>query len=510
MDEQFELRGDFTPTELDASGITLVAPGLSGSGTCLAKRQFGETRDFTGEKSELDEAIDEAGAEDRHTLVIEAPTPVVNPTSGVRSVGEVADDELLLQVPLAPDETAVVMYVDEAGLVSFHYPGQTSPTEPVLPSRAFNAGQQLQFHLKLRDGASAASSGSRGWIAKATSKIIKILVVKVFPDQVGSFAAKRVQAWERKRRIHQGLHDGTWAQVLDPTPTPAHDLAKYAGKRSLLLVHGTTSTTAGAFAGLAANPALQKQLSSMYEDRILGFNHHTMSVSVAENVCQFYEALKAHPGKYTFDIVCHSRGGLVARALAHLADQNVATLLRRAWQRPGDVQVDIGRIVFVATPNAGTALAEPERIPDFVDRIANYVNMLPDATLTIASGALLSLAGSVAEAALPRVPGLADQAPDSPLQKMLDPQERGFDGFHAFTSNYEPSGDLLGMIKDGVVDRIFRDTQNDLVVPTEGVANTPYFELPATRCFAFAPERSVHHSSFFKQPEMSHIAKWLA
>lgn len=509
MQEDFSLVGDFTPTQLDQSGITLVAPGLSGSGTWLARRVAGETREFTGEKSELDRAIAEAGAEDRHTLVIDAPTPPSAARGGGRAAGDVADDEMLLQVPLASDEAAVVMYIDEAGLVSFHYAQAPEAAAAVLPSRAVGADRQLRFRLQLRTGVSRQPGASRGWIAKATSKIIKVLVVKVFPDQVGGFAARRVQVWEQKQRAFVGLHGGSWAQLLDPTPTPLGSLAPYQGRRSLLLIHGTTSTTAGAFAGLATQGALLDRLHAMYGGRVLGFNHHTLSVPVAENLRQFFGALAASPGEYAFDIVCHSRGGLVARALAHLTDEQVGKLTGTAWQRPVGVKLNIGRIVFVATPNAGTALAEPQRIPGFVDRLANYVNMLPDATLTIASGALLSLAGAVAEVALPRLPGLADQVPGSPLQQMLAPPAGGAERFHAFSSDYEPQGDLASMVKDGVVDRIFGSERNDLVVPSDGVATTPYFALPPVRCVVFPPERSVHHSAFFGQPEVVRIADWL-
>lgn len=509
MKEDFTLVGDLTPTQLDQSGITLVAPGLLGSGMWHAKRMAGETREFTGEKSELDRAIDEAGAEDRHTLVIDAPTPVPASRGGGRGASDVADDEMMLQVPLAKDEAAVVMYIDEAGLVSFHYAQAPEAATAVLPSRALGADQQLRFRLQLRTGISKKPGESRAWIAKLTSKIIKVLVVKVFPDQVGSFVARRVQVWEQKHRAFEGLHGGTWAQLLNPTPTPVVSLAPYQGRRSLLLIHGTTSTTAGAFSGLATQPALLGRLYAMYEGRVLGFNHHTMSVPVAENVRQFFDALAVSQGEYAFDIICHSRGGLLARALAHLTDESISKLIGTEWQRPAGVKLTIGRIVFVATPNAGTPLAEPQRIPEFVDRIANYVNMLPDAALTIASGALLSLAGAAAEVALPRLPGIADQAPGSLLLQMLAPPPGGSDRFNAFSSDYEPQGDLVDVIKDGVVDRIFCNAKNDLVVPSDGVATTPYFALPKERTVAFSSERSVHHSAFFVQPEMLQIEHWL-
>lgn len=509
MFEDFTLIGDFTPTQLDQSGITLVAPGLYGSGTWHAQRAVGETRAFTGEQSELDRAIAESGAEDRHTLVLDAPTPVV--TGGrVRSTGDVADDEMLLQVPLAKDEAAFVLYLDEAGIVSFHYKEERTAAAPALPTRAFGAAQQAQFRLPLRTSVSRRPRESRALFSRLASKVIKVLVVQVFPDQVGAFAARRVQAWEAKYRSFEGLHGGDWGQLLDPRPTAVDDLARFAGRRSLLLLHGTTSTTAGAFAGLAQSPALLDRLSALYEGRVLGFNHHTMSVAVADNVRQFHAALAAAPGDYTFDVICHSRGGLVARALAHLSDDAVDVLTGTPWQRPRHLRLTIGRIVFVATPNAGTALADPKGIPGLVERLTNYVNMLPDATLTIASGALLSLAGATAEVALPRLPGLADQAPGSPLQQRLAPPPGSANRFYAFCADYEPESDLVSVVKHATMDRIFAAEDNDLVVPTSGVAHTPYFDVPAEHTVLFESARRVHHCAFFRQPEVARIGEWLA
>ena len=80
--------------------------------------------------------------------------------------------------------------------------------------------------------------------------------------------------------------------------------------------------------------------------------------------------------------------------------------------------------------------------------------------------------------------------------------------FYAFSSNYEPEGDLVSAVKDGVVERLFGHAKNDLVVPSEGVAKTPYFFLPETRSFVFLHERCVHHSAFFIQPEMSRCVEW--
>lgn len=508
MQEDFSLKADISPIELDQSGITLVAPGLIGNGTWYSRRVSGETRDATGEQDELDRSLAEADLDDRHTLVIEAPTPPAA-TGGGRAAGGVADDELLLQVPTAKNEAALAIYIDEAGIISFHYPKTSTDATAALPSRAFGAGHLQRFRIPLRPGKSKRPTEGRGMVGRIVAKIIKVVVVKLLPDETGAFVSRRVKAWEDKHRVFQGLHGGTWQQLLDPTPRPFTDLGSLAGKKALLFVHGTTSSTAGAFGALRNNPALLDRLYRAYENRVIGFNHHTMSDSVGENVRQFYSAFESTPGHYSFDIVCHSRGGLVARALTHLPHSALARMLAQTWERPSDVKLTIDRIIFVATPNGGTQLAEPTRIPQFAERLTNYVNMLPDSAVVIASGALLSIAAALAEVALPRLPGLADQAPQSPLLSDLAPPAGAADRFFAFRANYEADGDLLDVIKDRAVDRIFEQTENDLVVPTDGVSKTALFNLPGVRLVSFGPGSGVHHTNFFAQSDIAKIADFL-
>ncbi len=507
MQEDFKLRADFSPIELDSSGITLVAPGLQGTGTWHSRRETGETRAFTGERDALDDALAEAGLEDRHTLVIEAPTPPET-ASGGRAAGEVGDDEILLQVPAGANEATFVMYIDEAGIISFHYREPAAP-EAALPSRAFGAARQDRFRIPLRSGASHAPGDSRALFSRLASKIVKVIVVEAFPDYVGAFVARRIKAWEERSRPILGLHGGKLVQFFDPAPPAFGDLASIAGKKSLLFIHGTTSSTAGAFSGLQKFPQLLERLDAAYEGRLIGFNHHTMSIGVAENVRQLFAAFAEAPAEYTFDIVCHSRGGLLARALMHLDDAGLTRLLGENFARPAGLHINIDRIVFVATPNAGTDLALPTRIAGLVERLTNYVNMLPDSAGTIAAGALMSLAAAIAEAGLPRIPGLADQAPESELLGTLRPSPGEADRFFAFQASFRGSGDLLQVLRDATVDRLFADQDNDVVVPTKGVSRSAAFELDADRVVQFAPGDGVHHTNFFSQSSIGRIASFL-
>ncbi|MBN1653529.1 MAG: alpha/beta hydrolase [Deltaproteobacteria bacterium] len=515
MQEDFILKADPAPLELDQSRIVLIAPGLQGTGTWFSQRASGETRAFDGQLSLIDSAISEADVEERHTLVLDAQTPVVS-AGAVRGAGAVADDELLLRVPLNVNEAALILYRDEADIVSFHYREARSAQTSTTATRALDSAGQDEFRIRLRSGTIKPATGKsdvevRGDIGCLVSKVIKVLIVRLLPNQTGKAVVRRVKAWEDKKRADQGLHGGDADQLLAAAPKPLKSLQALAGKKALLFIHGTTSSTEGAFHELKRFPEFLTRLYAAYDGRILGFNHHTMTKNVAENVRDFYAEFASAPGEYSFDVICHSRGGLVARALAKLSDAEIARFVGEPWQRPPGVKVTIDRIVFVATPNAGTQLAQPERIPDFVERLTNYVNMFPDGVLSIGAGALMSIAAAIVEVGLPRLPGLADQAPDSDLLRALSAAEGNgtADRYFAFRANFEPSGNLVDVVKDAVVDRVFGPIENDLVVPTNGVTSTPTFNLPPAQCIAFGPGDGVHHTNFFKQDKIQEIARFL-
>jgi hypothetical protein len=508
VQQDFTLISDPTDLELE-EGIVLQAPGLTGSGSLYSGREVGETRSFDAALSVVDRGINDADLEERHTLVIEAPTPPAD-SVGVRA-GGVSDDEILLTVPVGEGEAAIIIYRDEADVVTFHYGQGIQPGATADEGTRSRVAHRETFRIHLRPGdvkpvEAGATSGQRGDIGKAVAKVFKIVIVKLFPKQVGKFVAKRVKNWEDKKRSAQGLHGGSFAELLASAPKPLTSTKGFIGKKSLLFIHGTTSTTAGAFEGLSAFPDLMTRIYRSYDDRVIGFNHHTMSKCIAENVRDFYAALAV--GEYTFDIVCHSRGGLLARALTQLSDKDMSRFLGVEWKRPAGVVVNVDRIVFVATPNAGTLLAEPKRIPQFVERLTNFVNMFPDGVLSISAGALMSIAGSIAEVGLPHLPGLADQAPESDLLKAINDKAAAARYF-AFRVNFEPAGNFFDVIKDAVADRIFEKAQNDLVVPTLGVTKTSIFDLPAERLIEFGPKDGVHHTNCFRQDKIKQIADFL-
>ena len=83
---------------------------------------------------------------------------------------------------------------------------------------------------------------------------------------------------------------------------------------------------------------------------VIGFDHRTLSVDPLANAKVLLALLRAPEAQCVeFDVICHSRGGLVVRSLVEYL------LPSAAWSG------SINKVVFVAVPNAGTNLAEPQR-----------------------------------------------------------------------------------------------------------------------------------------------------
>jgi pimeloyl-ACP methyl ester carboxylesterase len=274
------------------------------------------------------------------------------------------------------------------------------------------------------------------------------------------------------------------------------------GKKALLFIHGTTSTTSGAFGGLRGFRDAAKSLYALYGDRVLGFNHHTLTLSVADNVADFYSALP--DGEFHFDIVCHSRGGLIARAIKELSVADVAKLTTRNCAC--SAKVSIGKIVFVGTPNIGTQLADPKDIPHALEVLANVASLVPGAGLTLAG--VLSGAAFVAENGFKALPGMRNMDPSDALLKQLNEVAAGgfpspIPDYYAVQSSFSSTQLVNKVLLRGVKYR-FKNNFNDLIVPTLGTSTIDGSPLEdgAVRYFGKAPKvESIAHTQYFKHPE---------
>jgi pimeloyl-ACP methyl ester carboxylesterase len=498
------LNGTDEPVVL-APGYTITAPGLLGTATIHQGRLPG-TRDGGPEKATeaFDNALKAAGLDDIMTIEMDVQSvPSVStggpPTSTRTAQGE---EGLVLEVP-APYETEeqIVLAIDEDGVVSWNFPVDKD-NRMQSPEARRGVGETNRFCIRSIVPPVTPSRGpvNRSLFGMVGKKILKVLVFKVTDPIIGPLAEMAVRKWEEKKRPYL-VRSFSPDDYLQPTTAgfQLQDWQKMTAGRALLFVHGTTSQCWTGFANFKRDEL--QSLHQAYEGRVFAFNHFTLSDDPVKNAAKFKELI---PGDLSLniDIICHSRGGLVARTLA------------------GEINpisgISVRRIVFVGVPNHGTALADPDNLVSFIDRYTGILNLAPPGPLAVVSDILegiIMVVKIISHAVLNGVPGLTAMNPKSRFLEQLNRQNvQKTTQYYAITADYTPKGGLKEMVMDGMVDRIFKDAPNDLLVPTLGVfeGRSPGFPIPVERVLQFPASTGVAHSDYFSQAETyKKIKEWL-
>jgi hypothetical protein len=340
-------------------------------------------------------------------------------------------------------------------------------------------------------------TGRRGIVSQAV-KAILIKVTALAADKAVSYvlpklaAAYETTTW-RRRKLEEGwfkvTRDSLAKGRLDPGVPTSTD-------RALLLIHGTFSNAASAYGPLAASDFFERVVAS-YGDRIFAFNHFTISRTPEENARMLLEDLPDRA--FTFDVITHSRGGLVLRTLVERASA-FGPLARR---------FKLERAVLVASPNDGTPLATPARWQDTVGWIANLLELFPDNPFTTGAEFVASALVWLARHASGDLPGLHSMdSAGNLIGDLQAPPGPPSDAYSALVANYNPTGDVLKRMLDTGVDEFF-GSANDLVVPSEGgwrVDHAGGTFIPASRiaCYGAGGNLaldSVTHVSFFSHQE---------
>jgi hypothetical protein len=278
---------------------------------------------------------------------------------------------------------------------------------------------------------------------------------------------------------------GDQAQVVEPLP---NGIAA-TDQPSLLLLHGTLSSTPGSFGGLLQGASLQG-LRKLYDDRLYGFEHRTLTDSPLDNALALVAGL---PEGLTVDLVTHSRGGLLAELLIRAAaepasgfsDAHIAAFgecldpaLAAAWMqklrelrtRVQAKRLRVRRLLRTAAPMRGTTLLSgrldrwASTFLNLVQRLALVAGSAPSAAVVRAiKDFLLALAR---QRSFPEVlPGLEAMRPESPWIALLNPAE-----LELSVPTFVIAGDyrgknLLSWLGDRFTESFYGGA-NDLVVNT--------------------------------------------
>ena len=190
------------------------------------------------------------------------------------------------------------------------------------------------------------------------------------------------------------------------------------------------------------------------------------------------------------------RGGLVARALA-------------AERLDG---VHIRSIVYVATPNGGTPLADSQHLGQFLSLATNVIGFIPDNPVTEVAGIVLEVLREWILDPVGELPGIAAMKPDSEILTELN-QHPPQVVQRAIASAFEPRSNqgALMRLRDLVMDGLFLGNDNDLLVPTRSTyQRCDQFHIPPDHRLVLDTSFGVCHSQFWTEPEVTGcLERWL-
>lgn len=473
-------------------GTTLLsAPGVAGE----VRRYVGKSgRAEASELSQkaLTDALDNAGVSVKQTIEISGASTTVPVTRG-------AEPRIALELSdPGPGYGQMVLAADENGMVSWHF-----APEAASATRGAAASRRRRYEIPHAGApAGAGQPATRGLIGAAGKKFLKEMVFPLIDPLIGEVSESYALRWEKKHRPYR-LRTFTPDDYTTPTGRElgGEDWARLSASngRSLLLVHGTFSRAHSAF-GALPKPFVE-QLHQTYEGRVFAFDHLTLSQDPEANVAWLMDHLPDGTA-LDLDIVCHSRGGLVSRVLSE----------KQGELALGSRRIRVGRLVFVGSPNAGTTLAHPQYMSDFIDTYTNLLNFIPDNFITDVLDGVVTVAKQLAVGALKGLPGLQAMRPDGDFGKKLNTGARSGDTrYFALASDFTPAEPgLKQLATNKLMDRIFK-AKNDLVVPTDGVfaPNGSGF-FPIEQPFVFSGTDAVAHTGFFaSRPARDKILEWL-
>jgi tetratricopeptide (TPR) repeat protein/pimeloyl-ACP methyl ester carboxylesterase len=283
----------------------------------------------------------------------------------------------------------------------------------------------------------------------------------------------------------------------------------------LVLVHGTFSDTAGTFGKLwQMHPGRVTELFGRYENQVYALDHPTLGSSPFANALTLVETLK--PGT-RLHLVTHSRGGLVAEALARVCGglgttaADVAMFAKKGYEQHRadlarlaklvrDKEIAVERVVRVACPARGTLLASR--------RLDAYLSVfkwgLELAGVPVAPQ-FVDFIGDVARrrAQPEEFPGLESMMPGRPFTDWLNAAGDPIPGDLRVVAGDVQGDSVLSWLKTLLTDAFYW-TDHDLVVQTRSMyGGAPRAEGGAT--FILDRGSKVNHFSYFANERTANL-----
>ncbi len=459
---------------LDLGTVTLSARGLEGQAKVHSwQSDRAAAVQIVGDP--LVGAFDRTGISTKQTIEISKAHQTTT-----RSVDEPGGLGVELRAP-GPDHGHMLLATNEQGFLSWHFAqdpeerdeGQT--TRGTDDARTRGAGRTSSFELSASvdpEPPDPDDQATRGIIGALGKKFIQELVFPLADPIIGKVGDGLAAAFEKRWRPYRLRTVTPENYISAEADTIDGELwDTLAAGRSLLLLHGAFDRAHTGFGALPSTfvADMQKQ----YEGRVFAFDHFTLSDDPRTNVEHFIGLLPPDV-QLDLDVLCHARGGLVARSLAERSGEFGA----------GARRVKIHKVVFAGAPNAGTALADSKHLGALLDRYTNLLNLLDylpiDTGILEVLETIVTVGKQLAVGSVKGMDGIRAMVPAGEFQKWLDQGRAMADTrYYALASEFQSSDPSFGrLMASKAAQQVFGKSPNDLVVPASSVYDRRRAESP--------------------------------
>ena len=334
----------------------------------------------------------------------------------------------------------------------------------------------------------SSASADRSIVGKIVLKAIKVFSKKVAAKEVKKLATKlEDKQLENKIGLHRLSSDFQIIDFIPDTSTLPY----------LLLIHGTASSTKGSF-GEAAGTDFMSFILETYGNRILAFQHRTLTENPLQNVKLLVSQL---PNNCVLHLITTSRGGLVGEILSRFCNSSASSafnsteiaILKKEYpknyfseieQTINDIhailvnkKIKIEKFIRIACPAGGTTLAS-KRLDFFLNITLNLIGVVTGMAANPIYMAFRNLtAAAIDSKNKPEIlPGLEVQNPGSPFIKALNcpmdlenPDGRIIinNSLVVIAGNSKPALKLNAIWI--IASKLFFQRKNDMVVDTEAM-----------------------------------------
>ncbi len=425
------------------------------------------------------------------------------------------DVDVVKPITIEEDQVIQLDFIDETTWV-----GDVSTLEQLFPQSINRSGEENELFLDALE----IETEDRNAVKRIGVKLFSIFKKKdAFIQNAVKEVAEKV---ENKQLSVEGIFDfenigaGVLAHV-DMDFSLKKLEGKALGKKALLFLHGTGSSTSGSFASLyQVENQLNQTWPTLYQSygggNVLAFQHRTLTCSPLENV---FELVSQLPSAIELDVVTHSRGGLVGDVLARFAtdsagfDKTERGVLELAGRKEDlylinaiqqimiAKKIKVSNMVRVACPANGTTLAS-QRL-DFVLNV--FLNLIGSAVGGVSNPGFQAFRSLVMTAVDSKdnpavLPGLEAMNPDSPFIKALNhlgTEIKVASQLHVVGGSSELSVSFRGLI--ALVGKLFFRGKNDLVVDTESMKWGAQ-RVPGSTFVYIDESKKINHIVYFSTP----------